>query len=116
MKISLTRFSVVFVIALQWIAAIVMVLLSRKCESIFKDFNATLPDMSVIVLQATQSIVLLPIAAITTAIVVAAEVLLKSTTSRFMIQIAALFLWFAFTCLCVVALGLPLISLCQKLQ
>jgi hypothetical protein len=116
MKISLTRFSIVFVIALQWTAAIVMVLLGHKCENLFKDFHATLPDMSVIVLQATRSVVLLPIAAITTAIVVAAEVLLKSTTSRFVIQVVALLLWFAFTCLCLLALALPLIALCQKLQ
>ncbi|MFZ1932138.1 MAG: hypothetical protein WCB27_04630 [Thermoguttaceae bacterium] len=116
MRVSFTRFSVVVIVALQWFAAIFVILLSRKCQTTFKDFNATLPVMSVIALQVAQAMVLVPIAAVTTAVVVAAEMLLTSAASRIVIQIGVFLFWSALTCFCVIALELQLFTLIQNLR
>jgi hypothetical protein len=116
MNVSITRFSVAPVIALQWIAAIAMILLSHKCGRVFADFKATLPGMSTLALQATQAIVLVPLAMITTAIVVLAESLLESAAHRFVVQILVALLWFALTCFCITALTLAVSSVVDKLR
>jgi hypothetical protein len=116
MKISFTRFSIVPVVVLQWIAAVCLIHLSRSYQHIFADFRVTLPVLSVLALQATQVMVLVPIAVITTAILVASEALLQSAAFRFGIQMIVLSLWLAFACFCFIALELPLLTLVEKLR
>jgi hypothetical protein len=116
MGISFTRFSAAVVVALQWLAVIVMIQVSHKNERIFADFNATLPDTAVIASQATKPLVLVPIALLTTAIVMVAETLLKSATGRSVIQVTVLFLWLALTCFCLIALELPLLTILKDIS
>ena len=116
MKISFTRFSIAPVVVLQWIAAIYLIHVSSAAERIFADFHATLPVMSVIALQANRVMVLVPIAAIITAIVVVAEASLQSAAFRFSIQMIVLSLWLAFTCFCVFAIVVPSFTLIQRLR
>ena len=116
MGVSFTRFSAVVVVALQWIAAIFLMLTGDKYQNIIKDFNATLPSMAVLALQAVKPMVLVPIAVITTAGVVLAEVLLTSAASRIVIQIGVFLFWLAFSGICYFAIILPLFSLIEKLR
>jgi hypothetical protein len=116
MAMRFTRFSAAVVVALQWLALAVVIYIACKNERIFRDFNATLPDSSVIALQAARPIVLVPIAVVTTAIVVAAELLLKSATCRSAVQVTILLLWLAFTCFCLIALELPLLTVIEQLR
>jgi hypothetical protein len=116
MRISVTRFSVVVAVALQWIAAIALILISRKNERLFADFNATLPHVSAIALQVTKPLVLVPIAMLTTAIVVIAESLLQSVGSRLVIQAIVVVLWAVLAFACLLAIELPLVTIVEKLQ
>ena len=116
MKISGTRFGVALVLAVQWVAVALLILVVTKYGMIFKDFNATLPAITVAVLNLTQPMLLVPVAAVTTLIVVAAEVLLKSARSRLIIQMVDLSLWIIFTCSCIVVLQFSLLDLIAKLS
>jgi hypothetical protein len=116
MRISFTRLSIAPVVALQWIAAIVLIVIGGKNEGIFKDFNVALPVMSVIALQATRTMVLVPIAVISTAIIVIAEVVLQSEVRRLVVQMVVSFVWFAFACFCLVALELGAYTIVEKLR
>jgi hypothetical protein len=116
MGISITRFSVAAVVVLQWVAIAVLVHLGHSYQHIFADFRATLPGISIIALQATQPIVLVPIAVITTAIVVVAEALLQSATYRSAVQALVLFLWLAFTCFCLIAIEMPLVTILKNIS
>ena len=86
-----------------------------KCQGVFADFDATLPSLLAFAVQVTQPVVLVPIAATTTVIVLAGEVLLPSRGRRFL-RIVVLAGLFAFTCFCFLALALPLITIVEKLR
>jgi hypothetical protein len=116
MSISFTRFSAAVVIALQWLAVIIMMLIGSRCERIFSDFSVTLPDVSVVALQGTKALVLVPMAMLTTAIVVIAESLLQWAKSRFVIQAIVACSWFGLTCFCIIALLVPVFTTVEKLR
>ena len=116
MKISITRFSVVLVLLLQWVAVAMLLRVSNGAEKIFADFSVKLPVMTVVALNLTQPILLAPVAALTTLIVVAVEVLLKSGIARFVVQMVSLSLWMVFAGFCFIAIQIPLVSLIAKLS
>jgi hypothetical protein len=116
MKISSTRFGIVLVLVVQWVAVALVLLVVTKCGRIFADFGATLPVMTVAALNLAQPLLLVPIAVATTLIVVAAEVLLKSENARLIIQMVNLFLWIAFPCFCIVVILFSLFDLIAKLS
>ncbi len=116
MKIGFTSFRLVVVVALQWIAAIYLIRMGQKYQILFADFGATLPDMSVIALQATKPVVLVPIVLATTLVVVVAEAMPTSAASRIVIQTGVFAFWFAFICLCIIALVVPLFTIVEKLR
>jgi hypothetical protein len=116
MGISPTRFSAAAVVVLQWLAVLVVIRVGSKNERIFADFNVTLPALSAIALQATQPMVLVPIALATTATTVVAEVLLQSATRRSAVHVIALFLWLALTCFCLIALEIPLLTILRGIS
>lgn len=117
MGISFTRFSSAIVIALQWVAVAFAVLVSPKYQALFKDFKASssLPAITQVTLKVTRPLLIVPIAALSTAVVVAAELLLKTPASRVVVQAITLCVWFLFTCVCVVTIAVPLLNLITEL-
>jgi hypothetical protein len=116
MKTSITRYSVVLVLLLQWVAVAMVIRISGGAEKIFADFNVRLPVITVMALNLTQPLLLAPVAAATTLIIVAVEVLLKSTAARFVIQVVDLSLWMVFAGFCLIAIQIPLLNLIAKLS
>ncbi len=115
MRITIASLNAVLVLALQWLVVILVMRIGQKCQGVFADFDATLPSLLAFAVQVTQPVVLVPIAATTTVIVLAGEVLLPSRGRRFL-RIVVLAGLFAFTCFCFLALALPLITIVEKLR
>ncbi len=117
MRISFTRFSVVVVVvAIQWLAVLAIIRVASRNERIFADFSTMLPRVSVIAMTAAQPKVLALIAGVTTAIVVVAEILLKSATGRSAVRAAILLSWLALTLFCVIGLQMPLFTILNDLS
>ena len=116
MKISITRFTVVLVLAIHWLAVAMLIRVSFGTEKIFRDFNVELPVMTSVALRLTKPLLIAPVATIMALSVVAAEVLLKSGRSRFAVQMVDLCFWLIFAGFCTIVIQTPLLNLIEKLQ
>ena len=116
MTISSTRFGAALVLTVQWVAVALVLLVVTKYGQVFADFRATLPAVTVVALNLAQPMLLLPLAVVTTLIVVAAEVLLKSQNTRLIVQMVDLSLWIAFPCFCIIVILFSLFDLIAKLS
>jgi hypothetical protein len=117
MGISFTRFSSAVVIAMQWFAVAFAILVTHRYEALFKDFkaNSSLPAITQVTLNVTRPLLIVPVAVLSTVVVLAAELWLRTPASRIVVQAITLCVWFLFTCVCVVTIAVPLFNLITKL-
>jgi hypothetical protein len=116
MKISITRFTVVLVLAIHWLAVAMLIRISFGMEKVFLDFNVELPVMTSLALQLTKPLLIAPVATIMALGVVASEVLLKSGRARFAVQMVDLCFWLIFAGFCTLVIQTPLLNLIEKLE
>jgi hypothetical protein len=116
MKVSITRFSIVLVLVVQWIAAAMVIHFGNIYGRMFLDFSITLPTSAVIALMLAQPELLVPIAVMTTAMLVAAEACMKSEITRLIAQTVNLASWLMFAAFSLIASQWPLIGLIGRLS
>jgi hypothetical protein len=116
MKISSLRIGAGLVLVVQWAAVIVVMLACRRYGKIFADFDVALPTLTWVVLQLAQPWLLASIAALTTLIVVAADIWLKSENARLGILMADLCFWIAFACFSIIVVLVSFANLIAKLS
>ncbi len=116
MKNSLTRFTVVVVLLAQWISVAALMHFAGSMEKMYREFAYELPTITVATLFATNNLLLVAGAAVTTMILVAAECLLKSERSRFVLQVLDFCLWLAIATVGLIAIFGPFAGLISKLS
>ena len=108
MKISLSRYTALPCIFIQWLAISGCTFAVRSALALFINFDMMLPDITITVLRYSRSEVLVSIGVLTTIVLIISEITSKQNSLRLLFQVINLFYWLLFVTYVLVGLFLPL--------
>ncbi len=111
-----TRLSAFAVLIAQSIFASTVIIVGRFAAGVFRDFDTSIGLAAVTAIWLTKPAVLIMCAAVSIAVIVAAERIVQSEQRRLLVQIIDLCVWLLFGSFILVAIFLPLLRLFTALR